>query len=103
MTQHVARLADVAQSLLMPREMEENVGVPPLQIRDANIDFENITFSYAGRRRVLDHFSLHIDAGQRVGLVGPSGAGKSTVLALLQFVRSAVRLGSREHLGPAPM
>jgi ATP-binding cassette subfamily B protein len=33
---------------------------------------------------VLEHFSLHIDAGQRVGLVGPSGAGKTTVLALLQ-------------------
>ncbi|MBP0595404.1 ABC transporter ATP-binding protein [Paraburkholderia sp. LEh10] len=84
MTQHVARLADAAQSLLAPREMEDRIGVPSLQIRDANIDFENITFSYPGRRRVLDHFSLHIDAGQRVGLVGPSGAGKTTVLALLQ-------------------
>ncbi len=84
MVQHVARLADAAQALLVPREMEESIDVPPLQIRDANIDFENVTFSYAGRRRVLDHFSLHIDAGQRVGLVGPSGAGKSTVLALLQ-------------------
>jgi len=84
MTQHVARLAEAAQALLVPREMEEKVGVPQLQIRDANIDFENISFSYPGRRRVLDHFSLHIDAGQRVGLVGPSGAGKTTVLALLQ-------------------
>jgi ATP-binding cassette, subfamily B, bacterial len=84
MIQHVARLAEAAQSLLVPREMEERIGVPLLQVRDANIDFENITFSYPGRRRVLDHFSLHIDAGQRVGLVGPSGAGKSTVLALLQ-------------------
>ncbi|WP_036044070.1 ABC transporter ATP-binding protein [Paraburkholderia mimosarum] len=83
MTQHVARLADAAQFLLVPREMEQRVGVPNLEVRDANIDFENISFSYPGRRRVLDHFSLHIDAGQRVGLVGPSGAGKSTVLALL--------------------
>ncbi|WP_035514838.1 ABC transporter ATP-binding protein [Paraburkholderia nodosa] len=83
MTQHVARLAEAAQSLLIPREMEQRMGVPDLQIRDANIDFENISFSYPGRRRVLDHFSLHIDAGQRVGLVGSSGAGKSTVFALL--------------------
>ncbi len=84
MTQHVARLAEAAQVLLVPREMEDKIGAPALQIRDANIDFENITFAYPGRRPVLDHFSLHIDAGQRVGLVGPSGAGKSTVLALLQ-------------------
>ncbi|MEX4001564.1 ABC transporter ATP-binding protein [Paraburkholderia sp. EG285A] len=83
MTQHVARLAEAAQSLLIPREMEQGMDVPDLQIRDANIDFENISFSYPGRRRVLDHFNLHIDAGQRVGLVGVSGAGKSTVLALL--------------------
>jgi ATP-binding cassette subfamily B protein len=33
---------------------------------------------------VLDRLDLHIEAGERVGLVGPSGAGKSTVLALLQ-------------------
>jgi ATP-binding cassette subfamily B protein len=84
MTQHVARLAEAVTVILVPREMEETVGAPPLQIRDANIDFENITFSYPGRRPVLEHFSLHIDAGHRVGLVGPSGAGKSTVLALLQ-------------------
>ncbi|WP_225031730.1 ABC transporter ATP-binding protein [Paraburkholderia sp. XV] len=84
MIQHLARLAEAAQSLLVPREMEETIGVPSLQVRDANIDFENVTFSYPGRRRVLDHFSLHIDAGQRVGLVGPSGAGKTTILALLQ-------------------
>ncbi|CAB3749122.1 ABC transporter ATP-binding protein [Paraburkholderia humisilvae] len=84
LTQHISRLAEAAQTLLVPRDMEEMVGVPALQVRDANIDFENITFAYPGRRPVLDHFSLHIDAGQKVGLVGPSGAGKSTVLALLQ-------------------
>jgi ATP-binding cassette subfamily B protein len=83
-TQHVSRLAEAAQTLLVPRDMEETPAVPALQIRDANLDFENVTFAYPGRRPVLDHFSLHIDAGQRVGLVGPSGAGKSTVLALLQ-------------------
>ncbi|MDL5448116.1 ATP-binding cassette domain-containing protein, partial [Escherichia coli] len=33
---------------------------------------------------ILEHFNLHIPAGQRVGLIGRSGAGKSTVLALLQ-------------------
>src|SRR6202012_2375808 len=40
MTQHVARLAEAAQALLVPREMEEKMGVPLLQVRDANIDFE---------------------------------------------------------------
>ncbi|HTR07595.1 MAG TPA: ABC transporter ATP-binding protein [Paraburkholderia sp.] len=84
MTQHVARLADAANALLVIREMDQPAGMRALELRDANIDFENVTFAYPGRRPVLDHFSVHIDAGQHVGLVGPSGAGKSTVLALLQ-------------------
>ena len=36
---------------------------------------------------MLDHFSLMIEAGTRIGLVGRSGSGKSTVLALLQRQR----------------
>ncbi|WP_233888537.1 ABC transporter ATP-binding protein [Paraburkholderia flagellata] len=83
-TQHVARLADAASALLVMREMDQPAGMRALELRDANIDFENVTFAYPGRRPALDHFSVHIDAGQRVGLVGPSGAGKSTVFALLQ-------------------
>jgi ATP-binding cassette subfamily B protein len=84
LTQHAARLMEAAQALFVPRGLPESSDAPALEVRDANIDFENITFAYAGRRALLKHFSLHIDAGQRVGLVGQSGAGKSTVLALLQ-------------------
>jgi ATP-binding cassette subfamily B protein len=86
LTQHIARLMETAQTLFVARGLHESPDAPWLEIRDANIDFENITFAYAGRRPLLKHFSLHIDAGQRVGLVGPSGAGKSTVLALLQRI-----------------
>jgi len=49
------------------------------------IRFEDVTFSY-GRRdgaAVLDHLSLTIRPGERVGLVGRSGSGKSTLVNLL--------------------
>jgi ATP-binding cassette, subfamily B, bacterial len=50
----------------------------------ADIKFDGVAFSYQrSKEKVLDGFSLHIKAGQRVGLVGRSGAGKSTLVKLL--------------------
>lgn len=47
------------------------------------IAFNNITFAYESEQPVLKNFSLHIPAGQKVGIVGLSGAGKSTLAKLL--------------------
>lgn len=84
LTQHVARLGEASETLLIPHSMPEPTKAAPLDVRRATVDFENVTFAYPGRRPVLNSLNLHIEAGERVGLVGPSGAGKSTVLALLQ-------------------
>lgn len=46
------------------------------------IDINNITFQY-NEKEVFKNFSLHIPAGQKVGLVGRSGAGKTTFVSLL--------------------
>jgi ATP-binding cassette, subfamily B, beta-glucan exporter len=48
-----------------------------------HVAFENVSFSYDGRRPALVHFSLDVPAGTTVALVGPTGAGKSTTLSLL--------------------
>ncbi len=48
-----------------------------------DIEFENISFSYDGVRRVLKNVSFQIKPGEMVGLVGPSGSGKTTIINLL--------------------
>ncbi len=50
-----------------------------------NVRFENVAFSYPGRKdvAVLKNITLSASNGEQIALVGPSGAGKSTVASLL--------------------
>ena len=63
----------------------------PLVVNRGDVRFEDVSFHYgqkvgAGTARpggIIHNFRLHIDAGEKVGLVGRSGAGKSTLVNLL--------------------
>jgi ATP-binding cassette, subfamily B, multidrug efflux pump len=54
-----------------------------LHVGKGDICFTNVHFQYVDGKHVLQDFSLHIRAGEKIGLVGRSGAGKSTVVNLL--------------------
>ena len=43
--------------------------------------------SHSRGTNVLDSVSLHVDEGERLGLVGESGAGKSTLLQVMIALR----------------
>lgn len=59
-------------------------GEAELETVQGNIEFRNVAFKYKGNGgRVLQNFSLKIDAGEYVALVGASGVGKSTVCSLI--------------------
>jgi len=66
-----------------------------------NVEFDDINFSYDGKRPALVHFSLKVPAGATVALVGPTGAGKSTALSLLHRMWDAqsgvVRIDGVDH------
>jgi ATP-binding cassette subfamily B protein len=47
------------------------------------VRFEDVSFSYSGRRGTLRDVSFDAPPGSRVAIVGPTGAGKSTLLNLL--------------------
>ncbi len=52
---------------------------------NGNVRFENVAFSYPGRKdvAVLNDITLSAKNGEQVAIVGPSGAGKSTIASLL--------------------
>lgn len=68
----------------------DNILYQPDIISDGNeipetfsVDYENVNFSYDGKRNVLSDINVHIGQGMVCGIVGPSGSGKTTFLELL--------------------
>lgn len=79
-------LIDVEQMFTLLKvnaEIEDKPGARPLAVRDAEVVFENVNFSYDVERPILRNLSLRVPPGKTVAIVGPSGAGKSTISRLL--------------------
>ncbi|MGF7229624.1 MAG: ABC transporter ATP-binding protein [Candidatus Saccharibacteria bacterium] len=55
-----------------------------LVVRGGVVDLKDVTYRYEpDAEPIFDHLTLHIPAGQRVGVVGRSGGGKTTLTQLL--------------------
>lgn len=74
---------DGVNTLSLQRSVRDALGAPPLVVSKGEITFNDVNFSYGGKTRLFEHFSLHISPGEKVGIVGRSGAGKSTIVNLL--------------------
>ncbi|HIU36647.1 MAG TPA: ABC transporter ATP-binding protein [Candidatus Fimenecus excrementigallinarum] len=48
-----------------------------------DVVFENVSFSYDGKKTVLHDVSLYAKPGQKIAFVGSTGAGKTTITNLL--------------------
>ena len=48
-----------------------------------HISFENVSFSYLGKKDNLKNISFALKRGELLGIIGATGSGKSTILRLL--------------------
>jgi subfamily B ATP-binding cassette protein MsbA len=58
-------------------------GARPAPKFTGQIEFKNVTFSYAPDKPIINDVSFKIAAGQVAGIVGPSGAGKTSIVSLI--------------------
>ncbi len=54
-----------------------------LKAEKGAITYDDVRFHYGKAKGVIDHLSLDIKPGEKIGLVGRSGAGKTTLMNLL--------------------
>ena len=55
------------------------------EVKDGSVDFENVDFRYFAdaKKNALEQVSIHIEAGQTVGILGSTGSSKSTLVQLI--------------------
>ena len=55
------------------------------EVKNGDIDFENVSFSYAGKdgKLSLKNVNLHIKSGQMIGIFGGTGSSKTTLVQLI--------------------
>ncbi|MEI8065267.1 MAG: ABC transporter ATP-binding protein [Pseudomonadota bacterium] len=64
-------------------EIFNDENAPSLKLKNATLEFKNISFTYPDGTHALKNLSAKIEGGKKVGLVGISGSGKTTFLNLI--------------------
>jgi ATP-binding cassette subfamily B protein len=85
-SQQLAVIAEMLGAVASPHELADALDAPDFVRGQGEIRLDDVGFSYPGSAPIFAGLSLHIPAGQRVGIVGPSGAGKSTLMRLIARV-----------------
>lgn len=86
--ENIGTVQDGMKTMSRQRTVLDAPGARTLEVPRGEVRFEQATFRYGrdpaeGGRSVIDHLTLTVAPGEKIGLVGRSGAGKSTLVNLL--------------------
>ncbi len=85
--EQVGTVRDGINTLSRPHTVTDRADAQPLRVTHGDIRIEHACFDYGNGHgagnRVVDDLSLHIHAGEKIGVVGRSGSGKTTIVNLL--------------------
>ncbi|MBB5516667.1 ATP-binding cassette subfamily B multidrug efflux pump [Rubricella aquisinus] len=81
--QNLGVIREGMETIAQPIDLLDQEAAPALAVTGGEIRINGVSHHYGRQSGGLNDVSLHIPAGQRVGLVGRSGAGKSTLVNLI--------------------
>jgi ATP-binding cassette subfamily B multidrug efflux pump len=87
--ENIGTATDGMKTLSTPIKVADKPNASTLNVSKGDIEFTNVHFNYGkaanetNRGPVMNGLNLHINPGEKIGLVGRSGAGKSTLVNLL--------------------
>ena len=91
----ISEVLDAPEDLVVGSEEEY-----PSKQTELHIEFEDVSFSYLGRKNNLEHISFALPKGGSLGVIGATGSGKSTLVKLLlrfyDVGSGAVRINGRD-------
>lgn len=64
-------------------QIPEAEGARHLTDIKGNVELTDVSFSYQPGQKLIEHFNLRVNPGQRIAIVGPTGCGKTTLINLL--------------------
>lgn len=92
------RISEVLESC-NTHEEKGGKGLPTQPDNEHFLVFDDVSFSYNGKRDNLSHISFSLPRGGTLGIIGATGAGKSTLIQLLMgFYNTdsgSIRIGGR--------
>lgn len=81
--QHIGRLREGLSLLEDNYDITDQADSIGHIINNGEIKINQISFSYNSKSAVFEDFSLHIPAGEKIGIVGTTGGGKTSLINLV--------------------
>lgn len=79
---------------------EPSQGNSGAKVQEGTIEFRDVSFSYDGKKQILDKISFKVKKGETIAFVGATGSGKSSIINVLmrfyEFQSGQVFLDGRD-------
>ena len=101
MTTKSAACANRIAEVLDAADTSKKTSTAPLAENDSTfLSFENVCFSYNGKRDNLSSVSFTLPRGGTLGVIGATGSGKTTLVSVLQrfydITSGSIRIGGKD-------